>query len=109
MQYSTVSCSITLHAQLRYPALARRVIVALQNYHVTAVALAAFQVTAACGSFLNRRDHFQELTSDWQQGVLEPESFHARVAMSDFESEHRMEILDHRRELTSDQRNLTHV
>jgi hypothetical protein len=82
--------------------LARRVIVALQDYHVTSVATTPFQVAASGCAFLNRRDHFEELAANREQRVLESERLHSGIAMADLESKHSAQVIDYRCELVRD-------
>src|SRR5271155_2923511 len=82
------------------------VTVGLADNHVTAVAAASLEGTAARGAFLDRSDHFDEVVADRQQRVLQAERSYAGIDVADFESEHGFEVIDHRRELVGDQSNL---
>src|SRR5580658_8975132 len=84
----------------------RRVAIGLADHHVTAVAAASLEVAAASGAFLDRSDHFDEVVADRQQRILQAERSYAGIDKADFESEHGVEVIDYRRELVGDERNL---
>ena len=81
-------------------------LVGLADHHVAAVAAASLEVAAARGAFLDRSDHFDEVVADRQQRILQAERSDSGIDVADFESEHGFEVIDHRRELVGDQRNL---
>ncbi len=80
--------------------------VALADDHVAAVAAAPLEIAAAGSAFLDRRDHLDEIIADWQQRIFQPEHSDSGIDVTDLESEHALQIIDHRRELVGDQRNL---
>src|ERR1700679_4113889 len=83
-----------------------RVAVGLADHHVAAVAAASLEIASARGAFLDRSDHFDEVVADRQQRILQAERADSGIDKADFESEHGLEVIDYRRELVGDQRNL---
>jgi hypothetical protein len=86
---------------------AKRVIVAVCDDHIAAVAVAAFQEPPSCGPRTRRRNDLEELAPDWDDGILEAEATDARVAKSDFESEDGIQVVDHARQRARHQSHLS--
>ena len=84
----------------------RRVALALADDHVAAVAAAPLEVAAAGSAFLDGSDHFDEVVAYRQQRVLQAEHSNSGIDVADLESKHALQIIDDRRELVCDQRNL---
>ncbi|MGC4243512.1 MAG: hypothetical protein QM686_14785 [Herbaspirillum sp.] len=83
------------HAQLVAEAgLAGRVLVALQDDHVAAVALAPVEVAARGGVLLDRGDDLDELVADRHDGVVEAEHVDARIVEGDVDAELGLELVD---------------
>src|SRR6266436_2284322 len=82
-------------------------VVALQDDHVAAVALAPFEIASAGGSFLNRRDDLDELAADRHQRILKSECFDRWIAMTNLKAENLVHVIDNRRELARDERQLS--
>ena len=83
-------------AELGCAPLARAVIVTLKDDHVAAVPAAALEIAAAGRSLADRRDHLEELVTDWQDRVLEPEGLYAGIPVGDLEPEHFAKVIDDR-------------
>src|SRR5690606_15738240 len=93
-------------AEFADTALAGRMVVALADDHVPAVAAAALQVAAAGRPFFHRRDDLEELAADGQDAVLQPEPADPGVDVPHFEVEHGAKVGHHGLDVVGDEGDL---
>jgi hypothetical protein len=86
---------------------ATRVVVAVGDHHVAAVTMSAFQEPPSRGPGTCRRNDLEELAPDRDDGILEAETSHPRVAKADFEPEHGIQVVDHPRQRAAHQSHLS--
>ena len=94
-------------AQLVDASLARRMVVALQDHHVAAVASAAREVATAGGVVLDGSDHLDELVTHGDHRVLQTERLHPGVVEGDLDAEDALQVVDHGIEIVGDESELT--
>ena len=84
----------------------RRVVVALRDDHVAAVAAAALEIAPAGGLLAGGRHHLEQLVADREQRVFEAEAADPGVAEAHLDAEHVDQLLFHGCELLGHQRDL---
>ena len=95
------------NTKFRNPLLVTRVVIALQDDHVAAIAFAPFEIALPCGALTNRRNHLQELILDWQDRIFEPKYFDRRIAEGHFETEDLPQVVNHWGEVARNQYHLS--
>ena len=77
------------HPKFSDPGPTGGMVVGLGDDHVATIASSTIKVTTACGTCLDRGNHFKELVADGQQGVLQTEHADTRIDVTRFDSENR--------------------
>ena len=85
----------------------RHCVLALQDDHVTAVALAPVEIAPGRGAVFGGRHDFEKIAADREQRVLKAKLGHAGILVADLQTQHRTDFLDGRFEFLCDEDKLT--